>query len=82
MSVAVLPSAGLTHPFASLCTPAVSSLLRTTLPTRRRTQVTPAAWILIFEGEKMKESHHYFDMLSLLTQIGAIPGETAESAGA
>ena len=29
-----------------------------------------------------REAHHDFDMLSLLTQIGAIPGETAESAGA
>ncbi len=34
------------------------------------------------EGEKIKESHQYFDMLSLLTQIGAIPGQSAEAAGA
>ena len=53
-----------------------------TIPASGRRQVTPAAWILTFEGEKIKESHHYFDMLSLLTQIGAIPGEAAESAGA
>jgi len=28
------------------------------------------------------QSDHYFDMLSLLAQIGAIPGRSAESAGA
>ena len=53
-----------------------------TIPASGRRQVTPAAWILTFEGERIKESHHYFDMLSLLTQIGALPGEAAESAGA
>ncbi len=53
-----------------------------TIPASGKRQVTPAAWIFTFEGEKIKESNHYFDMLSLLTQIGAIPGETAESAGA
>ncbi len=53
-----------------------------TIPASGRRQVTPSAWILTFEGEKIKESHHYFDMLSLLTQIGAIPGESAEAAGA
>ncbi len=28
------------------------------------------------------QARHYFDMMTLLAQIGAIPGETAESAGA
>ena len=53
-----------------------------TIPASGRRQVTSSAWILTFEGEKIKESNHYFDMLSLLTQIGAIPGQSAESAGA
>ncbi len=53
-----------------------------TIPASGKRQVTPGAWILTFEGEKIKESHNYFDMLSLLTQIGAIPGQSAESAGA
>ena len=52
-----------------------------TIPASGKRQVTPGAWIFTFEGEKIKESHHYFDMLSLLAQIGAIPGERAESAG-
>ena len=53
-----------------------------TIPASGKLQVTPAAWILTFEGEKIKESHHYFDMLALLAQIGVIPGQRAESAGA
>ncbi len=53
-----------------------------TIPASGRRQVTPAAWIFTFEGEKIKESHHYFDMMTLLTQIGAIPGQSAEAAGA
>lgn len=53
-----------------------------TIPASGKRQVTPSAWILTFEGEKIKESHQYFDMLSLLTQIGAIPGQSAEAAGA
>ncbi len=53
-----------------------------TIPASGKRQVTPSAWILTFEGERIKESHHYFDMLALLSQIGAIPGESAEAAGA
>ena len=53
-----------------------------TIPASGKRQVTDSAWIFHFEGEKIKESHHYFDMLTLLTQIGAIPGESAEAAGA
>ena len=53
-----------------------------TIPASGNRQVTPSAWIFTFEGEKIKESRHYFDMMTLLTQIGAIPGQSAESAGA
>ncbi len=44
-----------------------------TIPASGKRQVTPAAWILTFEGDKIKESHHYFDMVTLLDQIGALP---------
>jgi len=44
-------------------------------------QITRASQILIFEGDRVKESRHYFDMLSLLQQIGAIPRPTGASAG-
>ncbi len=53
-----------------------------TIPASGKRQVTSSAWVFNFEGEKIKESHHYFDMLNLLAQIGALPGESAESAGA
>jgi steroid delta-isomerase-like uncharacterized protein len=43
-----------------------------TIPASGKRQVTPAAQILIFEGDKIKENHHYFDMVSLLKQIGAL----------
>jgi steroid delta-isomerase-like uncharacterized protein len=43
-----------------------------TIPASGKRQVTPAAQILVFEGDKIKENHHYFDMMSLLKQIGAL----------
>ena len=44
-----------------------------TIPASGKKQTTPSAWVFEFDGEKIKESHHYFDMLSFLKQIGAIP---------
>ena len=44
-----------------------------TIPASGKSQTTPSAWILEFEGDKVKESRHYFDMVTLLTQIGAMP---------
>ena len=43
------------------------------LPASGKRQVTRAAWIATIQGDKIKESHHYFDMMSLLQQIGAAP---------
>ena len=53
-----------------------------TIPASGKRQVTPAAWVFDFEGDKIKESRHYFDMVTLLVQIGAMPGQSAEAAGA
>ena len=53
-----------------------------TIPASGNRQVTYSAWIFNFEGEKIKETRHYFDMMSLFTQIGAFPGQSAEAAGA
>jgi steroid delta-isomerase-like uncharacterized protein len=36
-------------------------------------QVTPAALFFTFQGNKIKESHQYFDSMTLLQQIGALP---------
>jgi steroid delta-isomerase-like uncharacterized protein len=44
-----------------------------TLPPSGKSQTTPAAWVFEFEGDKVKESHHYFDMMSFMQQIGAMP---------
>ncbi len=44
-----------------------------TIPPSGKRQVTPASWMLDFEGEKVREIRHYFDVLTLLQQIGAAP---------
>jgi steroid delta-isomerase-like uncharacterized protein len=43
-----------------------------TLPPSGKHQTTPAAMIVKFQGNKVKELHHYFDMMSFLQQIGAM----------
>ncbi len=45
-----------------------------TIPASGKRQVTLSAWVFEFEGDKIKESRNYFDMLSFLQQIGALPG--------
>ena len=44
-----------------------------TIPASGKRQETPAAVFYTFEGNKIKESRHYFDSLTLLKQIGAQP---------
>jgi steroid delta-isomerase-like uncharacterized protein len=44
-----------------------------TIPASGKPQVTPSAFIFEFEGDRIKESRNYFDMLSFLQQIGAAP---------
>ena len=44
-----------------------------TLPPSGKRQTTPAAWVFEFDGDKIKESRQYFDMMSFMQQIGAIP---------
>jgi steroid delta-isomerase-like uncharacterized protein len=44
-----------------------------TFPASGKKQTTLAAMIVKFEGNKVKEMHHYFDMVSFLQQIGAMP---------
>lgn len=43
------------------------------MPATSKSVTVPAAMVLTFEGEKIKEDHHYFDMMSLLQQLGAVP---------
>jgi steroid delta-isomerase-like uncharacterized protein len=42
-----------------------------TIPPSGKRQTTRAVQVYTFEGDKIKESHHYFDMMTLLQQIGA-----------
>ena len=44
-----------------------------TIPPSGKKQTTRASIVMTFDGEAIKEAHHYFDMVSLLTQIGAMP---------
>jgi steroid delta-isomerase-like uncharacterized protein len=41
------------------------------IPASGKGQVTPAAFFFTFEGDKIKESRHYFDSMTLFKQIGA-----------
>lgn len=43
------------------------------IPASGKRQETPAAFFFTFEGDKIKESRHYFDSMTLLKQIGAQP---------
>jgi steroid delta-isomerase-like uncharacterized protein len=43
-----------------------------TLPPSGKRQSTPAAWVFEFEGDKIKESRQYFDMMSFMQQLGAM----------
>ena len=42
-----------------------------TIPASGKRQKTPSAFIFDYENGKLKESRHYFDMLTFLKQIGA-----------
>jgi steroid delta-isomerase-like uncharacterized protein len=43
-----------------------------TIPASGKRQETPAAIVLTFEGGKIKENKQYFDLMTLLKQIGAL----------
>jgi len=44
-----------------------------TIPATGKPQTTRASLVMNFDGDKIKDSRHYFDMLSFLQQIGVIP---------
>jgi steroid delta-isomerase-like uncharacterized protein len=51
------------------------------VPPSGRRIVTRAAEVLVFEGEKVRETRHYFDMLAFLQQAGALPQQTGSATG-
>ena len=52
------------------------------IPATGRSQSTDAVFITDHTDGKIIRGRHYFDMMTLLEQIGAMPGEATESAGA
>ena len=44
-----------------------------TVPATGKRQTTRSGWVLEFDGGKVKESRHYFDMLNFMQQLGALP---------
>jgi steroid delta-isomerase-like uncharacterized protein len=44
------------------------------IPATGRQQTTRTSWVLTFDGDKITDSRHYFDMLSMMQQLGVIPG--------
>ena len=45
-----------------------------TVPATGKQQTTRSGWVLEFDGGKVKESRHYFDMLNFMQQLGVLPG--------
>ncbi len=41
------------------------------IPPSGKSQTTPGAWIADYENGALKETRHYFDLLTFLQQIGA-----------
>ena len=50
-----------------------------TLPPSGKHQRTQAVMIIKFQGDKIAELSHYFDMVTFLQQIGAMPAAAAHS---
>jgi steroid delta-isomerase-like uncharacterized protein len=44
-----------------------------TIPPSGKRQETRAAFLFAFRGSKVQELRHYFDMMALLQQLGAVP---------
>jgi steroid delta-isomerase-like uncharacterized protein len=50
-----------------------------TFPASGKRQITRSSHVLIFEGDRVKQCRHYFDVLSLLQQLGAMPQQVRAS---
>ncbi len=42
------------------------------IPATGKSQTTPAVMVSEYDGDQLKESRHYFDMMALMAQIGVI----------
>ncbi len=43
-----------------------------TIPATGKQQTTRSGWVFEFDGGKLKQSRHYFDMLSMMQQLGQL----------
>ncbi len=43
-----------------------------TLAPTGKQQTTRSGWVMDFDGDRVKQSRHYFDMLSFMKQLGAL----------
>jgi steroid delta-isomerase-like uncharacterized protein len=43
------------------------------IPPTGKPQSTRCAWVIDFEGDKVKESRMYFDMMTMMQQLGIMP---------
>ena len=42
------------------------------IPATNNSMTTHASWIVTFEGGKVVRAHHYFDMMSMMAQLGLV----------
>src|SRR5204862_573686 len=47
------------------------------IPPSSKHVVVKAAEVFRMEGDRIREAHHYFDMMGMLAQLGAMPAGTA-----
>ena len=47
------------------------------IPASGRQVSLPAVWVVEVEGDTAKAVRHYFDLMTLLAQIGAVPAGTS-----
>jgi steroid delta-isomerase-like uncharacterized protein len=50
------------------------------IPPSNRHVAVRAVQVIDVDGERIRESHHYFDMLGMLAQVGALPERVAATA--
>lgn len=48
-----------------------------TIPPSGKQVSVPAALVMEVEGDKIKATRHYFDLLGMMTQIGAVPARAS-----
>ena len=50
-----------------------------TVAATRKQQRTRASWVMDIENGQIKQSRHYFDILSFMQQLGVLPAKTSQT---